>query len=341
MTVATTATRRGAERRTVELADLEMRTTADGRLEFTGYGAVFGVESRGLKVVERIMPGAFTDTLAAGPDVRFLAQHDPSTVMARTTAGDLFLTEDGHGLLVRALLDPEDVDVQRLATKVKNRHITGMSFAFWVMPGGEERVEVNGVLERHLTRLDIDGGDVASVTYPAYPDTDGAEIRSAEIINRFAELAGERCCTRSALEELPDDLDLDRIRTVVERLESRAAGLTNDDLVLRLARAVDDVLGGETYNFYYWIRDVADDWLVIRVVSYMDDTPLDGGFWQAPYTVDAAGNVTLGAWIEVLPRTTYDPAPPSTDPEEVGSGDTPSTMSIDEARTQARMRRRH
>src|SRR5438270_539152 len=52
--------------------------------------------------------------------------------LARTTSGNLELTEDQVGLHVRASLDPADPDVQMVSTKMKRGDLTELSFAFIV-----------------------------------------------------------------------------------------------------------------------------------------------------------------------------------------------------------------
>lgn len=337
--------RAGREQRVVPMSDVELRDADDGTVVFEGYAAVYNSPSAGLAFREVILPGAFDETLAAGPDVRLLAQHDPATVMARTTAGDLELTADDVGLHVRAVLNLEDPDVARVVPKLRAGHIDGMSFAFWVMPGGSQRVELpDGTIERQLTRLDIDGGDVAIVTYPAYPAT-SAVIRSADTLAQLASAPASRAA-RDVLAALPPDFDVPAARDVLERMEARAVELTHDDLWVRLDRALQQLLGDETYDYWWFIRDVGDDWLVFRARNYAGGTiPTATGYFRVAFTVDDAGNVTLDPdWVEVLPRTVYDPvqAPPEADPVDVEdrSGDTPPRMTVDQARRRLPLRNR-
>lgn len=344
---------RSRELRSFRPQRMELRETSDGRLHFVGYAAVWNAPSEGLAYRERILRDAFTESLAAGPDVRLLLEHQSGTVIARTTAGTLTLTQDDIGLRADAYLDPTDVDVQRIAPKLRAGHIDQMSFAFWIMPGGEEWVTApDGVVERHLRRLDIDDGDVAIVTYPAYPATT-AELRARQL-GALTSLAASRS-SRSLAADLSTGNqapDLEPIRRATASLLASITGpsdlrsledWTTSDLVSMLYDALDRYLNcgpGQPGYWYYWIDAVSDEWFV-----YVDERPGSAapGFWQVPFTITADGVVAFGTPVAVIPKRTYLPAPapdPSTEPavaapdtpldddEMRGSSDTPSTMTV-------------
>ncbi|WP_078854349.1 HK97 family phage prohead protease [Streptomyces sp. NRRL F-5135] len=165
---------RTREVRAFPLTDLTIRAADDtaARLHFTGRAIVYDSLSEDMGGWrERIVPGAATRTLAQGPDVRFLINHDPNLLLARTAAGTATLTEDDAGVLVDA--EMADVSYARdLAVSLERGDITQMSFGFWVTADGWQgnTHEVFGV--------DLDGGDVSVVTYPAFAAT-SAELRSA------------------------------------------------------------------------------------------------------------------------------------------------------------------
>lgn len=165
---------RTREVRTFQLADLQVRAADDraGTLAFRGRAIVYDSLSEDMGGWrERIMPGAATRTLAAGPDVRFLINHDPNLLLARTSAGTATLTEDDQGVMVEA--DMADVTHARdLAVLLERGDINQMSFGFWVTADGwaGNTHEVFGI--------DLDGGDVSVVTYPAFSAT-SAELRAA------------------------------------------------------------------------------------------------------------------------------------------------------------------
>jgi HK97 family phage prohead protease len=165
---------RTREVRAFPLTDLEIRAADDeaARLRFRGRAIVYDSMSEDMGGWrERIVPGAATRTLAANPDVRFLINHDPNLLLARTAAGTATLAEDDAGVLVEA--DMADVSYARdLAVSLERGDITQMSFGFWVTADGwaGNTHEVFGI--------DLDGGDVSVVTYPAFAAT-SAELRSA------------------------------------------------------------------------------------------------------------------------------------------------------------------
>jgi len=109
---------------------------AEGR-KLVGYAAVFGQEARIADFVEKIAPGAFSRSLAAGDDILALADHDPKRVLARTKSGTLRLSEDERGL--RFELDVPDTTVGRDILALAQRgDLGGMSFGFSVEEGGDD-----------------------------------------------------------------------------------------------------------------------------------------------------------------------------------------------------------
>ncbi|MEV2203861.1 HK97 family phage prohead protease, partial [Streptomyces fradiae] len=165
---------RTREVRAFPLTDLQIRAADDtaGTLRFRGRAIVYDSLSEDMGGWrERIVPGAATRTLSGNPDVRFLINHDPNLLLARTAAGTATLVEDDAGVLVEA--DMADVSYARdLAVSLERGDINQMSFGFWVTADGwaSNIHEVFGI--------DLDGGDVSVVTYPAFAAT-SAELRSA------------------------------------------------------------------------------------------------------------------------------------------------------------------
>ena len=82
--------------------DLGIEQRADGAGDkLVGYAAVFNSPSQDLGGFrEQIAPGAFSQAIAEGADVRALWNHDNSQVLGRTSAGTLSLAEDDRGLRV-------------------------------------------------------------------------------------------------------------------------------------------------------------------------------------------------------------------------------------------------
>ena len=149
---------------------------------------------------EIVAARAFTDTLAASPDVAFLVNHRGVT-MARTTNGTLELSMVAEGLLSDAWLNPKRQDVADLVTAVEDRNIDQMSFAFLL----EEGRWAEDFSTFTITRLNIDRGDVSAVNYGANPYTSIA-ARSREILSELdrmpAGLANAALARLSARDDL-------------------------------------------------------------------------------------------------------------------------------------------
>ncbi len=163
------------EIRTWRLDEIEVREAdADGPL-IVGYAAVFNQLSENLGGFrERIAPGAFKESLAAGDDVRALWEHDPQYVLGRNVAGTLTLAEDRQGLRV-AIRPPATTWAADLMTSMRRGDVNQMSFGFSVPKGGDSWEMVDGMQIRTLKRVRL--ADVSVVAYPAYPTT-SAEARA-------------------------------------------------------------------------------------------------------------------------------------------------------------------
>jgi HK97 family phage prohead protease len=153
------------------------RRAANGRLEvreaggkpvLSGYAAIFGSKADMGGYREIVAPGAFRRAIAEGDDVRALWNHDPASILGRSSAGTLRLREDDHGLLVE--IDPPDTQLGRDAVELIRRgDVSQMSFGFTVPKGGAAWSKDGP--ENVRTILDVRLFDVSPVTFPAYPDT--------------------------------------------------------------------------------------------------------------------------------------------------------------------------
>lgn len=163
------------------LDTIEWRDSRNGTdFTLTGHAAVFSRWSEELDTWagsfrEQIAPGAFSDVLERGPDVRLLMNHDSNLVMARTTARTLELTEDDQGLRVWARVAPTSY-AKDLRLSMNRGDVNQMSFAFTVAEDEWHEDKDAEEIARTILRVG-DLYDVSVVTYPAYPDTDAA-IRS-------------------------------------------------------------------------------------------------------------------------------------------------------------------
>jgi len=168
-------------RLTVRVAGLELRSNSTANtLSFEGMASVtnspYSMWDFFGEYDEEVSSGAFAKTLKRdGLDVPLVLEHDSLRRIARTTNGSLKLTETDSGLHVLAEnLDPEDMDVQYIAPKLRSGLIDEMSFKFRI-DSGEWSPDWD--LFR-IKEVDLHRGDVAIVSYGANPATAGAGLRS-------------------------------------------------------------------------------------------------------------------------------------------------------------------
>ena len=217
------------ERRiTLSDASIEYRDGENGekRPTIVGYGAVFNSESRNLGgFVETVHPKAFDDILSANPDVLGLYNHDKNKLLARSSNGSLKLTVDGYGLRYEMSL-PATRDAEDVATMVKERLVTGSSFAFAVRKNGGDvwSTDERGMKRREIRSIGL-LEDVGPVVRPAY------DASSVVVSRRAIEMAlGEnyrpnQTMSNSArrglrIAEKRDDIDT-RLLVIAERIASR------------------------------------------------------------------------------------------------------------------------
>lgn len=243
--------------RTTELRAVPNGTGGE-RLLFTGYASVveepFTMWDWLGDYTEIIRSGAFTKTLSESPDVIFCFNHDWSSVpMARTGAETVRLSEDSTGLHTEADLDPGRADVNILRSAMDAGEINAMSFAFYVT----RQTWSPDYDQRDILEVDIDGGDVSAVTWPANPATTGttalrakqaqAMLRSrvpALIVQRArAEKREGKALSASTMDVLQQVLDLvaaaDDAVDAAQPLLAELMGVPNPD---------DDESGSGTSN---------------------------------------------------------------------------------------------
>ena len=119
---------RGSTERRSFGAALEVRKSASGT-HLRGYASTFGGSYEVSGFRERIVKGAFKNTLSKGADVVLLVGHE-GIPLARTKSGTLKPSEDARGLRVDAKLDPKNPLVQSLLSPLRRGDLTEMSFAF-------------------------------------------------------------------------------------------------------------------------------------------------------------------------------------------------------------------
>jgi uncharacterized protein len=175
----------GFERRWATVDRAEVRATRkDGSYDFEGHAAVFDELSDDLGFREIIKRGAFKGTLE--DDVRFLFNHDPNLVLARSVSGTLELSEDPRGLLVKANVAPTSY-AQDIRVLLERGDVSQMSFAFITDEDEWHEDEETGQVTRTVHKF-RELFDVSVVTYPAYPQTDAVarglrKLRRGETID--------------------------------------------------------------------------------------------------------------------------------------------------------------
>lgn len=223
------------------LTGVELREEGDGVVRFAGYATVFDREyevadSFGA-YVERIAPGAFDRTLAEGPDVVLVVNHE-GLPLARTKSGTLRLSVDQLGLRVESELAADDPDVQTLLPKFRRGDLDEMSFAFRV----NDQVWSSDYSDRTITQVNLHRGDVSIVTFGANPFT-MAQLRAAladesvraQLIAEDPEAA--RVLTTADFESAEDepavDADLD-LEDDDQEVDEETAALLRAELLARL-----------------------------------------------------------------------------------------------------------
>lgn len=147
---------------------VEVRAAEDGSVIVEGYAAVFDQPTNiGDVFTEVVARGAFRSALQRGDDTEFLINHG-GLPLARSTAGNLAMTEDDKGLKIRAVLDPTDPDVMRIVPKMRAGMLDQMSFAFQAT-GQRWDTPADGMDVRTIT--DVVLYDVSIVNRGAYPQT--------------------------------------------------------------------------------------------------------------------------------------------------------------------------
>jgi hypothetical protein len=139
--------------------------------KLNGYAAIyneFSLDMGGWK--EKIAVGAF-DKIVKTCDCRFLLNHNPDLILARTANKTLRLYSDGNGLLFYADLIDGDAVSDAIANRIQRKDISGCSFAFIV---GKDRWEFAKEKGQSDTRIILEIAellDCGPVVYPAYTDT--------------------------------------------------------------------------------------------------------------------------------------------------------------------------
>ena len=155
-------------------SEIELRQTKDGKSQVAGHAAVFFDESRfeettfelprsGLR--ERIMRGAFDQSLASDDEIVALNQHDKTQPLARRSAGTLQLSTDERGLSFLITL-AETTRARDLVADIQAGNVTGASFGFTVRQDGAQ------IEDEMRTLTGVKLIEISPVTFPAFSGTD-------------------------------------------------------------------------------------------------------------------------------------------------------------------------
>lgn len=164
------------ERRSYPLSEVEIRSSADGKISFRGLAATYGSWSKDLGgFVEQVTPQAFTRSITDGADVPFLVNHDKNLFLGRTGTGTVRLRSDDRGLWVEADDLPDTSYARDL--KALGKEVRFMSFGFRVPQGGDKWDWQNSPAQRSLVDVDLRDVSVLTGATPAYNETT-AEVRA-------------------------------------------------------------------------------------------------------------------------------------------------------------------
>ena len=157
-----------ARERRVHSSPIQIRRAAGDKRTIFGYATKFApVQSADLGgFVEEMHPNAFDACLRSSPDVAALWNHDPSSVLGRSTSGTLRLNTDKTGLLYE--IDPPNTQLASDLMELMDRgDVHQSSFGFYCIEDSW-REGPNGTYIRTVLKANL--FDVSPVTFPAYPD---------------------------------------------------------------------------------------------------------------------------------------------------------------------------
>ncbi len=198
-----TRTADGKESRS--LAGVELRA-AENEFAITGMAAAYNVKSANLGgFIEKIAPGAFTDSLRAD-DQMCCFNHDPNQILGRKKSGTLTLTDTNAGLSFRCTLDRSNPVHQSVYSAIARGDVDGCSFAFSVPPDGDTWEENGGLPLRTLRKVSL--RELGPVCFPAYPAGTSVGARAEARSNYTMETdSAWRARTLARLAKIQDDMD--------------------------------------------------------------------------------------------------------------------------------------
>ena len=178
-------------------AQFEFRANPDSAVgptfRFNGYAATFEQpfevwDGWGDPYSEILDARACTRTLANSADVQFLIGHDTTGIpLARTRSATMALSADSTGLHVSVpSLDGRSPQVQSLASAMERGDMDEMSIGFIAIA----QQWSPDYMERRLTEISLNRGDVSIVCWAANPNAAGAAMTALPITEAAARAAG-------------------------------------------------------------------------------------------------------------------------------------------------------
>lgn len=176
----------GVEKRTLKIEGLKVRNRRDGSsgVVAEGYASIFNTrtlvegEFEG-PFYEEIAPGAFTETLSNGEDIRCLYNHNWDYPLGRVSAKTLSLNQDSKGLYFECDF-PSTSYAHDLEESMKRGDVGECSFTF--VPEGDEW-DFSGDIPS-VRRLSVKLYEVSIVTLPQY-EAATVSLRSMQQLKQF------------------------------------------------------------------------------------------------------------------------------------------------------------
>jgi HK97 family phage prohead protease len=155
--------------------DLKQTSADDEYFYFEGYASVFNNIDRG---GDRIMPGAFRESLASIP-VKILWQHD----MSEPLGVPVEMREDAKGLFVRGKMPKDDTLVKgRVIPQMKIGSVNTLSIGYRTREFSTEKTDDDGTVW-NITKVDL--FEFSPVSIPMNPE---ARITDLKGVARFRDL---------------------------------------------------------------------------------------------------------------------------------------------------------
>jgi HK97 family phage prohead protease len=184
----------------------EIRKNADGSQTIAGYAVRFNSLSLDLGgFVEKIAPGAFTQSLKDHSDVQILYAHDDSKILGRVSSGTATVTQDDDGVQFTCKL-PDTSTARDLIALMERNDLSQMSFGFSVVPNGDDWQDVDGQIIRTVNTAIL--YELSVVGNPAYTES-SVSLRSCPVTLRSKIKAEDIDPDDDDDDDLddPDDLD--------------------------------------------------------------------------------------------------------------------------------------